>query len=378
MKPFILGLEKFVPGSAFLTAEELYDRVGHNTGNLAFHYAIYKQLQITSQAGWGDSVQTIDAAGDLAVVPAANQLGPHADFGGLATKFEEISKKIVMIGLGAQTNLNGEPVPVPEGTLRWVRSVVDKSPQGGKNIAVRGEFTANVLRENGFGDSVEVLGCPSLFINSDPKLGEKIQRDQVKSPKYISVPSGHQNWTWLSKLETSLAHLADVTGGTYIAQSPIEMVQLLRGEAQNLSLESLQKCRDYARPDMELGEFREWARRHGRVFVNVDDWMEHYRRFDLVIGARIHGVMLAIQAGVPGICVVHDGRTLELCETMKVPYILAKDYMNGVSRSDVQKLMDIDWQAFDVRRKELAGKYIKFLQNNGLKPAEYVLDISAN
>ena len=43
------------------------------------------------------------------------------------------------------------------------------------------------------------------------------------------------------------------------------------------------------------------------------------RKFDFVVGPRFHGVMLAMQAGIPGGVIAHDSRTLELCQTMGIP-----------------------------------------------------------
>lgn len=377
LKPFILGLRSSQPHAPFMSTEELYSLVGHNTGNLAFHYAIGRHIGETlSVADWGAHPDEIDACGDIAVLPCANQLGPHADLGNLVENFVNIKAKMVALGLGAQGDFSGNLPNVPNGTVAWVRSLIDHSPADFPNIGVRGEFTLNVLEGLGISGSAVVLGCPTLFINPSVELG-RIISEKVREPSRIAVAAGHHRWRHLAKLEASLTALAKATGGSYIGQSPLQMVKLTRGEAHQLSEEDVAACRDYACPEMSIGEFVDWTARAGNVFFDVPSWMEHYRRFDFVIGTRIHGVMLALQAGVPALCIAHDSRTLELCQTMKVPYVLSKDVVGGIQRKDLLRLFQFDPDEFDANRRMLARRYVDFLKNNQLQPVDWLEGIAA-
>ena len=378
-KPFILGLEHTLPNSAWCDTNDLYQRVGHNTGNLAFHHAIRRQLQIKHAAvPWESSIEEISAAGDIAIVPCANQIGSHLDYGGLSKKFNKVRQPILAIGLGAQGGLDGIIPEVPAGSLDWLRAIAEHSDSSVKNISVRGPFTLEVLNHYGLADKAVVLGCPTLFINPDPKLGQKIEQ-RIRDPKKIAVTAGHQKWGHLARIEASLARLVTTTNGSYIGQSPLEMVMLTRGEAAKLDSQSISDCRDYVLPEMDIPEFINWANRFGNVFFDIPSWMEHYRRFDLVIGARIHGVMLAIQAGVPALCIAHDSRTLELCQVMKVPYVISKNVSGGLQRKDLLGLLKFDPEVFDSTRKELLAEYKKFLINNHLNVnLENILTINNN
>lgn len=366
--PFILGLEHSLSDSAWCVTEALYERVGHNTGNLAFHHAIRHQLGINSSSvPWGGSLEEIDAAGDVAVLPCANQIGSHLNYGGLASKFENIKQPMIAIGLGAQGGLDGKIPEVPQGSLDWLRAIADHSGTSAPNIAVRGQFTLDVLEHYGLADKAVVLGCPTLFINPDPHLGKTIEQ-RICEPKKIAVASGHQRWLHLAKIEASLARMVSATHGSYIGQSPLEMVKLTRGEGNQLDEQSIKACRDYALPELDISEFIEWSNRYGNVFFDISSWMEHYKKFDLVIGARIHGVMLALQAGVPAICIAHDSRTLELCQIMKVPYVLSRDVINGVQRKELMNFLEFDADEFDKNRLKLKNMYINFLQGNDISP----------
>ncbi|TGN68026.1 polysaccharide pyruvyl transferase family protein [Paracoccus liaowanqingii] len=372
MTPFIVGLRSSVRDMAFLGTKTLYNRVGHNTGNLAFHAAIDAHLGGNlPSVGWDAPAELINSMGAIGVVPAANQVGAHADYGGLARTFEELKCRLVMIGLGAQTGVDGSIPQVPEGTQAWVRQVASRGIPGTPNISVRGPLTKKVLDHYGLGEQALVIGCPSLFINPDPHLGESIEKNR-RLVKRIAVAGGHPQWKHLGKIEASLAAVVTATGGSYVGQSPESAIALTRGEAKVMSEEDVKSCRDYICPSMSIEEFIQWSERHCDVFFDIPGWMEHYRRFDLVIGTRIHGVMLALQAGIPGVCIAHDSRTLELCQTMMVPYVLARDVSGGISREHLSDIFQFNGKAFDENRRVLAKRYFSFLTSNDLKPVNWL------
>ncbi len=376
--PFILGIETSVENPALLTTEALYDKVGHNTGNLAFHYAIDQQLGGNLKSiRWSSSVESINASGDISVLPCANQLGPHVDLAKLAEKFSKLSPSIVAIGLGAQSGPNNKIPEVPKGTLNWVQSIIDHAPNSAPNISVRGKFTLEVLEHYGLADHATILGCPSLFINPEKNLGALIA-ERLKEPKRIAVAAGHPRWTHLSRIEASLAHMVTATNGSYIGQSPVDMIKLTRGEADQTETELLTASRDYACPEMDLEEFILWSKIHGNTFFSTPSWMEHYRKYDFIVGTRIHGIMLALQAGIPALCIVHDSRTLELCQTMEVPHVLAKNISQGIQRKDLLKLFNFDPGSFDRNRAHLCRKYVDFLNNNHLMPTSWLTAIASD
>ncbi len=282
-----------------------------------------------------------------------------------------------MIGLGAQSNVDGTIPNVPEGTVNWVREISKRAPEGVPNISTRGAFTKKVLEHYGFEDNVVALGCPSLFINPDPNLGQHIASN-TRPIKRLAVAAGHQSWKHLRHIEASLARIVTATSGSYVGQHALPMMQLTRGEARFMDEADLRACRDYACPEMDLEEFSRWSERHGNLFFDVQAWMEHYRRFDFVIGARIHGVMLALQAGIPGVVVAHDSRTLELCQTMLVPYVLAKDVQSGITRDQLPELFKFDADAFDKNRRMLARRYVEFLEANEVRPVGWLKDLGGS
>jgi len=99
---FTFGLEESIDGSSAIDTRTLYNNVGLNTGNLAFHYAINRLIGMVPPATpWSSDPQVVNGFGDLGILPCANQLGTHANLGGLAQNINKVDAKLVAIGLGA-------------------------------------------------------------------------------------------------------------------------------------------------------------------------------------------------------------------------------------------------------------------------------------
>jgi Polysaccharide pyruvyl transferase len=376
---FILGINDSVDGSYALSTDRVYALTGHNTGNLAFHYALVKILGGHQDAlPWHTPPERLNQMRRTGVIPCANQLGSHADYGNLAVRFKMLDIPLLAIGLGAQGDAKYETLPeVPEGSVSWVREIANRSVGDAPNIGVRGPFTLKVLEKYGLADKAVVTGCPTLFLNPTPNLGKMIEEKAKNSFDHVAVAAGHPKWGHLSRIEASLGRILEETGGSYIVQSPMESVAIARGEATLLSQPDLEESRNFVCPGMELADFVKWSRRYYRLYLNVSEWMECLRGYDFVIGARIHGVILGLQAGIPGLCIAHDSRTRELCETMKVPFVMASDISSGVKLPDLRDMFTFDSNEFDHNRRELARTLDNILKQNQLPESAWLKAILA-
>lgn len=374
---FIFGLDSSTSNSSLRSTTELYNATGQNSGNLAFHFAVEQMVRTSQKSlGWGSTTEDIQNKKGTAILPLANQVGAHADYGWLKEKVAHLPDSLIALGLGAQSGTSRNIPQVPEGTLNWIRAMGEKSLTSGGNIGVRGEFTQQVLAHYGVANKVEVLGCPTLFLNPDKDLGNKIHEKMQSFPKRVAVPSGHQRWHHLSKIEQCLANIVTETDGSYIGQSPFEMFKLTRGEVNQLDTEQFQECKNYIMPYASDDHFIKWCNRHGNLFFDIPNWMEHYRKFDFVVGPRIHGAVLGLQVGVPSLCIVHDSRTLELCETLKVPYVMAGEIIKGFSLKELWEKVRFDAQEFTENRTKLAGKFCNFFQSNGVEYSSWLDSIA--
>lgn len=366
----LLSSPTTVSDAPYRDGAALNQAVGNNSGNLAFIHAIDKQLgPALPRVRRAEKAEVINATPQsVAVVPCANHLGTHQDLQGEAANFAKIDKRMVAIGLGAQADARMESLPdLPDGSVRWLKQFAARSNGDAPNISVRGEYTLRVLEKYGVADKGVALGCPSLHINPDRELGAKIAAAAERPVKRVAVASAHYRWRHLWKVERSLARIVEDTHGTYIIQSPKEMFQAYRGdwdqidgESQGFMAEAIGKRVD------DIEGLHSWYRSFSSAIFDVPAWMNFMRDFDFVIGARIHGVMLALQAGVPGICIAHDSRTLELCQTMEVPYVRPADLAGDVTKENLRNLFRFDPEAFDAKRAELRTKYAAFLEGNGL------------
>ena len=373
LRPFLFGISDSVPDGDLADSGDLYKRSGHNTGNFAFTSAVAGHLAGWADpmnVGWTSTPEQIRAAGDICVIAAANQLGKHIDMGKIAQRLQAADVPLVMISVGAQSSFDYGIPALPEGTLRWVREVSKRAPAGGVNVGVRGEFSRRVLAEHGL-ERVRVLGCPSLFLNPATRLGELIEQKAANVPERVAVAAGHPGWRHLARIEQSLTRMVSATDGAYVCQAPGSMMALGFGDMDRLDGADLEACRNYVDGAMSSSEFRVWVRRHAVVFHDVPRWIDFLRDFDFVVGTRIHGVVLGLQAGVPALCIAFDSRTRELCETMAVPHIYARDYRRkGLDRTKLTGLFrrQFDAARFDANRSRLAAEYCAFLEDNLLMP----------
>jgi hypothetical protein len=374
---FIYGLPASIDNAPMMNEQELDSAVGGNTGNLAFCYALSRHLggNLPTKS-WLEENSAYFNEKCTGVLTLANQLGKHADLGYFADALGKHNSRLIGLGLGAQADIGGI-VDIPEGTQRWLKTVMNRAPGDGPNIGVRGAFTLSALEKYGLAERATVLGCPTLFLNESRNLGSLIKKNSEKNFKRIAVTAGHYKWKHLEKLESSLTALL-THNHDYIIQSPMPMVSFGRGAVSNTYESDFTEIRDYCKPNMELNDFNEWRMDHAVSFFSAPAWMEHLRRFDFVIGVRIHGVMLALQMGIPAVCIAHDSRTKELCETMMIPFIEASNVSNGIDREQLHEIFKFNDNDFDENRLMLAGKYVSFLKDNKMEYSSYLNNLAGN
>lgn len=222
-------------------AERLY-RITGNTGNLAFRYALFKHLGRDARVfSWSDDAVQLNSVSTVAVFPCANQIGVHQDCESRASFTRQLDVPVLAIGLGAQAK-NQEAVPdVPMGTVKWLKEIQERRAGVSANITVRGEYTRRVLDSLGFHDGVEVLGCPSLFINESLSLGKSIANKLDHPPVRIGIAAGNPSRPVSSSLEAKLIALAQRSGGSYVVQHPLPFVQVARREFEGVSDQWLKK-----------------------------------------------------------------------------------------------------------------------------------------
>jgi hypothetical protein len=206
MRFHLYGTSPYLPDAAYLSADELSQQSGGNTGNLMFCHSVSRMTGAGPKAvPWGAPLDQLDPLADLLVLPLANQLGAHVDLGVLAEKRARQKIPMVGLGLGAQGPIHGvDAAAIPQGTWKWLRVILERSIDGKPNMALRGEETLRVIRGQGLADGCVVTGCPSNFINPSATLGREISRRRTRPVKRISVPAGNPFLPQHRLLEQSL------------------------------------------------------------------------------------------------------------------------------------------------------------------------------
>ena len=375
-RPIILDGNPFIHEYYRKNTKTLFDETGGNTGNLAFRYALFNHVVNPALLSWNTPVEQIQKAGDIILLPLANQLGQHTDLGGQAQKLAAIGLPVAGIGLGAQVASYEKDIVLSDGTMSWLKEIIALAPSAAPNIGARGEYSVGQIAKLGLPSAASVIGCPSNFINTHDDIAGMVASGFERKIRHVAVAAGIPFIKQLEGIEIDLAEIVTETNGAYITQHGLQMVQLSRGESAALDTDVFKLCKSYIRPAATDEEFVDWLRRYAYAFFDVRAWMDFLRRFDFVIGTRFHGIMLAIQAGVPAGCIAHDSRTLELCETMGVPVCYYKDINGPLTLQNMLDYFRFDAENYRETRQKLWQNYVSIFKVAELQPSAQLLRLA--
>lgn len=356
----------------------LFAEMGANTGNQAITFGLASMLEPDIRfLSWTTSAAEIREAGDILAIPMANHLGNHTDQSWLAERLDEIDLPVVGLGLGAQAPSDADDIQLTPGTRRWLDTLIRLAPdQSRPSLGLRGAFTADQMTKFGFGQAGVVTGCPSNFINKGNDFVASVKAGFSRRPTNIAVTAGIPYTPALTSIERDLADIVTLTGGAYIVQHGINMVQIARNQFDSMDQQHLEDCRAYIMPEKSRGEFIRWCRQYAHAFFDVPSWMDYLRRFDFVVGSRFHGVMLAIQAGVPAGCITHDSRTTELCQTMGIPYCHYSDIAGPLTHRNVMDYFTFDVDRYTELRRTYKKRFLGIFEAAGIASDPALADLA--
>lgn len=363
----LMATARSVSGLYEADAETIYQRHGGNTGNLAFVNAIASHLsgEVTF-VSWDASPELLKRSGDIVIIACANQLGPHTDLGRTADNLDKAGLPVLALGLGAQAASQEEPTSITTGTRRWVEVIAAQAPGAVPNIGVRGHYTLQQLEYLGLRPSAAVIGCPSNLTNLSFDYVEQVEQRAKKRISLVASALGHPFSPALAPVERQILDLIDETEGTCVVQHGMSMIRLALHEFDQIEPALMEQTRRYFRPRLTLDEFTTWCRKRVLAFADADHWMAWMKRYDFVVGPRFHGVMLALQAGVPAGCIAHDSRTLEMCQTMKIPVRLYNAIEEPLTLENLNRLFPFDAIGYRAARAHLAREYLSILDGAGV------------
>jgi len=279
----------------------------------------------------------------------------------------------MVVGLGAQAEREDEIPKIDDACLEFLREISARSPF----IAVRGEYTARVCREFGI-TNVKVLGCPSILISADRELGRKISKRMTQirpEPEAVAVHAACHKGALINVERELIRYVRLFEGSSYVVQRPPEMISALyQQELSDQETSYLTKIAPFFGFHEGVGQLTAFLRRHGYVPTSIDSWMTFLQRFSCCINTRIHGTIIPIQAGIPAVCVVHDTRTKELAERLKLPALTLQKFIE--TRYDIFRMFaatSFDGVAFDIERRRIAEEYVSLIRELKLTPSDHLL-----
>ncbi|APD87589.1 hypothetical protein BM527_16640 [Alteromonas sp. Mex14] len=358
----------------------LYEAASSNTGNLLFNYALESLIELAgTDVRWSTPAEKINAEAHDLLIPMANNIGRHTNLATSGPKLEGVNVHKTVMGLGAQFQLNEDFETafnaIPDGTKQWLVDLCNSSTV--PNVSVRGTLTHRVFDALGVGEKALPLGCPSHFLSANKSLGQTLKARANTITPYtiengIAITAGNPAIANLVKVEQYLISLVEQYKGKYIVQHPKDLICLSEGWYEDLSEEEIELVRTRFFPSRTTGAMKTWLKLHATTYVSIPQWFSDISKVDFVVGTRIHGCQLGIQAGVPAVVLHIDSRTKELCETMHIPTISAREFQKSPS---IEQLIDVvknwDWEAYDENRMSLAKKTHDFVVDNNLTPSRH-------
>jgi hypothetical protein len=314
-----------------------------NVGNVLHAVAARRLLQEykefpTSREWTPQEVERVEMHSHIVIVMAnalrlgreVTSLSPHHDV--MRKNIEKTTRPVVVFGLGAQAVLDKDvSYKAPESTLKLLKVISERS----RRIAVRGDFTADVLRRLGI-NNPEVIGCQTCFMSLRPEFPFDLASKGTEA-KQVAF-----NYT-SALVEGPLIQQALQNGFDMIGQQEIYEAHAKEG----IEYEANPKIQKFLKNfDISEETYKAYCRKHFHVFVDTDRWLSHMTKYDFVFGTRFHGNSFALQAGVPTLWLVHDERTRELCNHLKLPQIALADAL--------------EWK--NVQRFREAADYSEFLK----------------
>ena len=230
------------------------------------------------------------------------------------------------------------------------------------SIGARGEYSAQVIRNLGI-DNVEPVGCASLMVNGPELHANLLQRKPFEEVREIAL--GYTNNTHGdTSLIGSMLQLAADQGHYFVEQHFSVLTKLLYWP-QTLDQRDLEKGQKLYQG---LGQVnRLLQQRRIRYFTHYGLWDEFCQNLDFMYGSRLHGGVMAINAGVPSYFISQDARVREVCEFYRLPWASEQDIRaHGV---DLRRFYEnADYSEACRVYPQRYRNYLDFLRRNGVEP----------
>ena len=104
------------------------------------------------------------------------------------------------------------------------------------------------------------------------------------------------------------------------------------------------------------------------IFSDIAGWKNFVKNYKFAIGNRVHGSILAINSGVPALCLNADSRATEMCQFLKIPH---NPKLKIKRKTNLLKIAEeVDISDLNNSYPALYDNFINFLHANKLMSYE--------
>lgn len=333
--------------------EEMIGHCGRNIGNVVFVDSVFEQIRYEEAVRWN----VIDTKQDnnVYVIPASNWINRDAQvLQALFLKLRDSRAKVIVLGIGIQMNL-GESVTqfiddLSDDTVLALKIMSEHSVE----IGVRGEITGEVLDKLGI-HNWKVIGCPS-FYEPFRKYGKSELKEASDKNVLLNVHGRKSNS--YKMIELGMKADADI-----LLQVMDELPLTMEGgRIQKYHVESR-----YPNGNFTAAQLEDYYKKHGKIFYDGYSWEKYLveKNYTFSTGFRFHGNMKSFMSGIPTLWIMHDARTKEMIEALKLPYILHEELENVNSINDLLPRCQYN-EEFQKHYRKMGKEYVAFLKRNGI------------
>lgn len=360
----VLDRDQFTPFPYLCSVEEAGVRLGGNSGNSVFQFALQKLLSVEHEVTIDvdflhktydqSAKEWINAHFDAVVFSPANCIARYAVAEILprwASNCKGIHIPIFAIGMGAQSDAE-----YSTGFLREVGAqateLIDAILRSGGHIGARGYFTSECLERLGFreGSNFTPIGCPSMYMNGD---APKVSKSDITEESFRPAINGFRSWDaleydgYFEKYDTAIFVCQDEFYRLIYAPD-----QLTEKEIKYISSRDSRWMRLYAADRIKLYcDYPSWTNDLLRLSINFS------------FGCRIHGNIVALLNGIPAFVDAFDSRVKELSEFFAIPH---KTY-EGALPDPYEAFMEADYSRFNRVVSERFAAFAAFMERCGLR-----------
>lgn len=318
---------------------ENFNKIGNNTGNIVFDHALRNLLKAESITR--EELEENAWKYNRLVVRDFIWIKEDSDMSYFRRIMELFGKEktIIPISVGLQADEYKTDYKLHENTKKILAELSERS-----KLAVRGVYTAEILNKHGI-KNIEVVGCPSLY---EAGYGFKIskantinKRDIVSNYRTLSndlaTPLHVKNMEYLA---TNTNHFID-QNRCYFSK------EVMCGLSENINKNIIKER---------------------KMFFVYNDWLVFLSKHKFSLGARFHGNIMAILAGVPALFLLPDSRVREMTEYFELPTVNIQDF--DTDKSIEYWYEKADYTDFNKNFDKKMDVFVEFCLNNGLELRE--------